>query len=217
MGGGPWLAGADWLLPWRPAPCARAGGGASRDWLGRARRGSADGASVTRVSAPVSLPGRARGGGERAGAGAVAAAGAESPSGAGCTPQPWPRGRPAGTGSYPRGRRCRQLGSPDVSALRGGAADALPGPGRRLVLKGQRRVQPEGRRVLPLCTTPAPRGRRAPPPQAPSSRWAPWERRARPGVAADGCPEARFSCGRAVAGGAVRGREAPACDWPRPR
>lgn len=68
LGGGPWPAGADWLPPWRPAPRARAGGGASRDGLGRARRGSADGASVTRVPAPVSLPGRSRGGGERAAA-----------------------------------------------------------------------------------------------------------------------------------------------------
>lgn len=109
--------------------------------------------------------------------------GVESPLLPGGTPQLRPPGRPAGTGNYPRGRRRRQPGSPDVSALRGGAADALLGPGRRLVLKGQCLVLAGGGGASCPCARPRPQGD-APAPAAgtPSSRWgAVGARRAWPG------------------------------------
>lgn len=160
--GGPRPASADWLPPRRPAPVHAQEAGRARG--GRARRGPAGGASVTRVPASASRPGRPRGGGRRR-LGAPRLRGrvpprAPSCHGLGGAPQPRPAGRPARTGSCPRGRRRRQPGSPDVAAPRGGAADALLGPGRRLLLKRQRPVRGRGGAAsCPPCATPAPRGR----------------------------------------------------------
>lgn len=152
-----------------PRPCARAGGGAGRG--GRARRGSADGASVTLVRPRRPGPGRdvrevgaGGGGAHRLGAPLAPTA----PSRPGGAPHSRPARRPAGNGSCPRGRRRRPPGSPDVAAPRGGAADALLGPGRRLVLKGQRRARAGGGGASCPCARPLPQGTpRRPPPRAP--------------------------------------------------
>lgn len=135
----------------------------------------------------------------------------EVPSGPGGAPQPQLSGCPTGIGSCQRGQghRGRQPGSPDVSTLRRRAADALTDPRRRLVLKGQCRVQARGGGASCPCTRPLPRGN-APPRRPAAGRPPPpggaqLERGARGlGMAADGCLEARFFSGRAVASGAAR-------------
>lgn len=130
--GGPRPAGADWLPPQRPAPVHAQEVGRAR--RGRARRGPEDEASVTRVPAWASGPRRPRGGGGRwrstpAQKAHMAPQAPPTPRRDPPLPRPRPAGRPAGTGSCPRGRHRRQPGSPDVAAPRGGAADALFGPG----------------------------------------------------------------------------------------
>lgn len=80
------------------------------------------------------------------------------PSRAGRAPH---RGQPGivrALGAARGGRRCRLPGSPDVAVPRGGAADALLNPGRRLVLKGQSRVRAGGGGAFCPCGRPLPQG-----------------------------------------------------------
>nr|XP_023505111.1 uncharacterized protein LOC111775076 [Equus caballus] len=140
--------------------CGRGGAGPRQARAARAR-----GRSVRDPRASLGVPARASARWGQAAAGRPQAEGsraAEDPL------LPRPRRRSPAAASWasredwelPEGRRRRQPGSPDVAAPRGGAADALLGPGRRLVLKGQRPVRGRGGAAFcPPCATPAPRGR----------------------------------------------------------
>lgn len=141
---------------------------------------------------------------------------------------------PAGPGGAPTSRG--QPGVPQgLGAAQGAVVVASPvarmslppaaGPPTRSsgreearLIKGQRRVRARGGGApCPPCAPPAPGDAAAPAAPGPlfrvgrSASAAPC-----PGMAAESRPEARFSCGPSVAGGAARGRKAPACDWPRP-
>lgn len=139
-----------------------------KQWCGpgRARAARPRGLSVRDPRANPCVParvfarwGRAAAAGHR---GLKARMAPEVLSGPGGAPQPdVPRGLGAARGAGTR--RGHQPGSPDVSTLCGGAADALIGPGRRLVLKGQPLVRAGGGGASCPGTRPQPLGDAAAP------------------------------------------------------